>query len=60
MFKYVLSLSVAFLVCSSQLVLAQDDAAADPQATWNLTDLFPSEDAWKSRQCVCLRFAAGR
>jgi len=46
MLKYVLSLSVAFFVCSSQPVLAQDDAAADPQATWNLTDLFPTEEAW--------------
>jgi len=45
MFKYVLSLSVAFFMCSSQAALAEDDAAVDPQATWNLTDLFPSEDA---------------
>ncbi len=53
MLKYVLSLSVAFFVCSSQPVLAQDDAAADPQATWNLTDLFPTEEAWnKAREEV--------
>ena len=46
MLKYVLSLSVAFFVCSSQPIFAQDDAAPDPQATWNLTDLFPTEEAW--------------
>lgn len=61
MLKYALSLSVAFFVCSSQPVFGQDDVAADPQATWNLTDLFPTEEAWnKAREGVLAGFEIGR
>ena len=57
MYKISLPLIAAVFVCFSQTTLAEADAAADPQATWNLTDLYPSEEAWnQSREEVLADF----
>jgi oligoendopeptidase F len=44
--KLLLAPIAALLLCSSLPAAAQSDTPTDPQATWNLTDLYPSEAAW--------------
>jgi len=46
MHKYLLPLVAAAVLLVSQPVLAQEQARPDPQSTWNLTDLYPSVEAW--------------
>ena len=46
--KFLLPLLSAFVLCASQSTIADDSAELDPQATWNLTDLYPSVDAWSA------------
>jgi len=41
-----LPLSVAIVLVAAHPVLAQEAEATNPQATWNLTDLYPSVEAW--------------
>jgi oligoendopeptidase F len=48
MYKFLLPLASAIFLCASHLALAEETAQADPQATWNLTDLFPSDEAWST------------
>ena len=48
MSKLLSPLLVALFVCFSQPALGQINASDDPQATWDLTDLFPSEEAWNT------------
>ncbi len=57
MLNYRLPLAAVLCLCIAQPIFADDvadDAATeDPQATWNLTDLFPSDEAWnKAREEV--------
>jgi oligoendopeptidase F len=48
MLKFLLTLIAALAVCSGQVSYAEDGKSTDPQATWNLTDLFESEAAWNA------------
>jgi len=49
MLKYLLTLATALVVCSGQAAYAEEDGrSTDPQATWNLTDLFENEAAWNA------------
>jgi oligoendopeptidase F len=48
MYKYLLPLASAILLCASHPAFAEETAQPDPQATWNLTDLFPSDEAWST------------
>lgn len=43
MFKKLLPPLAAILLCGAAVA---DDHTTDPQATWNLTDLYPSDEAW--------------
>ena len=45
MFRLLLSLCALLFLCCGQPVSA-DDAEDNPQATWNLADLYPTEAAW--------------
>ena len=57
MLNKMLPLLAALVLCANQATFAQDDAIDDPQATWNLTDLFESEAAWnKAREEVLADF----
>ncbi len=44
--KLLLPLAAAFGLFVAGFALAADEPSSDPQATWNLEDLFPSVDAW--------------
>ncbi len=44
--KLLLPLAAAFGLFVAGFALAADEPSPDPQATWNLEDLFPSVDAW--------------
>jgi oligoendopeptidase F len=48
MLKFLLTLIAALAVCSGQVSYAEDGKSTDPQATWDLTDLFESEAAWNA------------
>ena len=55
--KFLLPLVAVIAVCSSLPAFGQSDTPVDPQATWDLTDLFPSEAAWnKAREEVLADF----
>ncbi|MBT8092272.1 MAG: oligoendopeptidase F [Gammaproteobacteria bacterium] len=55
--KILLPFASAFFLLAAYPTLASDDAQPDPQATWNLEDLFPSVDAWnKAREEVMADF----
>jgi len=57
MSKFLLPLVAAVAICSSLPALGQSDTPVDPQATWDLTDLFPNEAAWnKAREEVLADF----
>ena len=45
MYKRLLPLAFVFIFVSAPASAADAD---DPQATWNLTDLYPSVEAWKT------------
>ncbi len=52
----ILPLLAAFLFCGAAVA---QDAATDPQATWDLTDLYPTEEAWnQARENVMAEFEA--
>ncbi len=44
--KLLLPFAAAFGLFVAGFALAADEPSPDPQATWNLEDLFPSVDAW--------------
>lgn len=48
MYKILLPLAMAFILCAGHPVLAEENTQADPQATWNLADLYPSDEAWST------------
>ncbi len=46
--KYLLPLAVALFAFVGTTALAEEDRAADPQATWDLTELYPTVEAWNT------------
>ena len=46
--KFLLPLAVALVVFFGTTALAKEERAADPQATWDLTELFPTVEAWNA------------
>jgi len=55
--QLLLPLLSAFILFASPSAIADDSVELDPQATWDLTDLFPSVDAWNSaREAVMADF----
>ena len=57
MHKYLLPLAVAAVAFAGSAALAKDDQDADSQATWDLTELYPSVEAWnKAREEVTVDF----
>ena len=57
MHKYLLPLAAAVVAFAGPAALAKDDQVADPQATWDLTELYPSVEAWnKAREEVTADF----
>ena len=57
MSKLLLPLLAVFILFAPPSAIADDLAEADPQATWDLTDLFPSVDAWNNaREAVMADF----
>ena len=46
MHKFLLPLASATLLFTAHPAFSEETAQPDPQATWNLTDLFPSDEAW--------------
>lgn len=49
--------AAAILLLASAPLLAQDDARVDPQYTWDLTEIYPSVEAWEeARQNVMANF----
>ena len=51
MHKYLLPLAAVAVAFAGPAALAKDDQVADPQATWDLTELYPNVEAWnKARE----------
>lgn len=48
MHKYLLPLAVALFAFVGTTALAKEDRAVDPQATWDLTELYPTVEAWNT------------
>ncbi|MCP4299349.1 MAG: oligoendopeptidase F, partial [Gammaproteobacteria bacterium] len=48
MYKFLLPLASAIVLFAAHPVLSEETEQPDPQATWNLTDLFPSDEAWSA------------
>jgi len=46
--KFLLPLAVALVVFFGTTALAKEERATDPQATWDLTELFPTVEAWNT------------
>lgn len=44
--KILLSLGATISLVAAYPVIAEESESADPQATWNLDDLYPSVEAW--------------
>ena len=58
MHKLLLPLAAAMVLFAAHNLAAQQTDEADPQATWDLTDLYPSVEAWsKARDEVMADFA---
>ena len=57
MHKHLLPLAAVMLLFAADSVVAQQTDETDPQATWDLTDLYPSLEAWsKARDEVMADF----
>lgn len=46
--KFLLPLAVALVTFIGPSAVAKEERAADPQATWDLTELFPTVEAWNA------------
>lgn len=46
MLKFLLPLAAAIVLFAAGPSLATETEEPDPQASWNLTDLYPSVEAW--------------
>ena len=55
--QFLKAVAAAFLITLSATALAQDEAPVDPKYTWDLTEIYPSVEAWESaRDAVMARY----
>jgi len=44
--RKIITLAAALLVASPAILFAQEEPAVDPKYTWDLTELYPTVEAW--------------